>query len=97
MSPNSSESSTRNHNGVMAMIKAASPEGTESSAQDKVRFPPMSKRIPTTEASAICRAEYQIRRPVAAHTANITTPAIENRTPHINAGGIVCTAISIAR
>ncbi len=81
----------------MAIIKAASPEGTESSAQANVKLPPISSRIPTTEASRICRVEYQIRRPVAAQTASITTPAIENRTPHINAGRIVCTAMSIAR
>ena len=79
------------------MINAASPEGTESSAHDKVRLPPINNRIPTTAAKAICRAEYQILRRVAAHTTSITTPAIENRTPHIKAGGIVCTAISIAR
>ena len=82
---------------MIAIINAASPEGTESSAHDKVRFPPISSKIPTTAASAICDAEYHILRPVAAHTTSITTPAIENRTPHIKAGGIVCTAISIAR
>jgi len=60
-------------------------------------FPPISKRIPTTDASAICFAEYQTLRPIAAHTASITTPAIENRTPHISAGGMLCTAISMAR
>src|SRR5580704_9580017 len=95
--PSNNESSTRNHNGVIAIINAANPDGTESSAHESVRFPPISSRSPTTAASAICRAEYQILRPVAAHTASITTPAIENRTPHISAGGIVCTAISIAR
>ena len=91
------ESSTRNHSGVIAIINAASPEGTVCSAHDKVRFPPMSNKIPTTHASAICFAEYQIRFPIAAHTASITTPAIENLTPHISAGGMLCTAISIAR
>src|ERR1017187_4262168 len=81
----------------MAIISAASPDGTESSAHDKVRLPPISSRIPTTAASAICRAEYQILRPVAAHTTSITTPAIENRTAHISAGGMLCTAILMAR
>ena len=79
------------------MINAANPEGTVCSAQESVRFPPIKSRIPTTAASAICRAEYQILRPVAAHTASITTPAIENRIAHISAGGMLCTAISMAR
>ena len=61
--PSSSESSTKNHNGVMATIKAASPDGTETSAHDKVRFPPISSKIPTTAAKAICRAEYRICAP----------------------------------
>src|ERR1022692_1507147 len=35
-SPSSKESSTRNHNGVMAMISAARPDETESSAEESV-------------------------------------------------------------
>jgi len=82
---------------VIAIIRAANPEGTVNSAQDSVRFPPINSKIPTTDAKAICFAEYQILRPVAAHTASITTPAIEKRNPHISAGGMLCTAISMAR
>ena len=57
----------------------------------------MSSRIPTIAARAIWRAEYRTWRPVSAQTASMTTPAIEKRTAHISAGGMVCTAILMPR
>src|SRR5579863_1925920 len=57
----------------------------------------MSNSTPTTAASAIWRGEYRTLCPVSAQTASITTPAMEKRTAHISAGGIVCTAMSMAR
>ena len=62
------------------MINAASPDGTVCSAQESVRLPPIKSKIPTTAASAICRAEYQILRPVAAHTGQHHHSG--NRKPH---------------
>src|SRR4029077_5983897 len=79
------------------MISADSPDDTVSSAYDSVRFPPISSSKPTIADNAICRGEYRILCPGAAHTASITSPATENRRPHINAGGMVCTAISIPK
>src|ERR1700756_4825922 len=79
------------------MISADSPDDTISSAYDSVRFPPISSSNPTIADNAICRGEYRIRCPAAVHTASITSPDTENRNPHINAGGMVCTAISIPR
>src|SRR6266567_1636582 len=96
-SPSNRESSTRNQSGVMATMSAARPDDTASSAYESVRLPPISSNRPTTAASAICRGEYRTLRPVAAHTASMITPAIENRTAHIRAGGMVCTAMSIPR
>ena len=78
-------------------MSADSPDDTVNSAYDSVRFPPISSSKPTIADNAICRGEYRILCPVAAQTPSITTPATEKRSPHISAGGIVCTAISIPR
>ena len=41
----------------MAMMSAANPEETESSAYESVRLPPIKSNKPTTAESAIWRGE----------------------------------------
>src|SRR5580700_3971918 len=57
----------------------------------------MSKSTPTIAICPICRGLYQMFRPRNPQNASMNTPAIRKRTPHISAGGMRSTAISIAK
>jgi hypothetical protein len=85
------------NSGVIARIKAAKPDATCCSAYESVRLPPISRSTPTVAICPNCRALNQTLRPRNPQNASMKTPAIRKRTPHISAGGMRSTAMSIAK
>ena len=91
-------SSTINQIGVTATISAASPVGTHCSAQARPPLAATSSRHPIVASRIASFKVMRTVRPMAAHAASISGPAIRNRRAHITAGGrCSSSAIPIAR
>ncbi len=85
--------------GIMAISRAAMPDGTVCSPNATIPIPPPSSRAPTIALSRHSRADGRLseRRSLAADHVSRTAPAIRNRVAAMRNGGIESTAIAIPR
>ena len=87
------------HIGIMAMRRAAIPDGMVCSPHATIPIPPPSRNAPTIALSRHSRrvGATAVQPLRAADQPSRTRPAVTNRIAAITKGGMVSTAIAIPR
>ena len=85
------------HSGTVATINAVRPDGTDCSAKTTPPLPPRRSSVPTIASARSSRAPTATRRPASRSANSIPAPATVNRTPASTGGGMLVSAMRIAR